>query len=100
LFAGRASPVWSGAPSLIIWSIAAASSSGSTAMSAITHVGSDSCQSRRLTFELLPETYLLAPILNILVLQTGQVPSVAGRPFFIVIGFALVIARVALHFMQ
>jgi len=43
---------------------------------------------------------LLAPILNILVLHTGQVPSVAGRPFFIVIGLALVISRVVLHFMQ
>jgi hypothetical protein len=36
---------------------------------------------------------LLAPILNILVLHTAQVPSVAGRPFFIVIGKAFVISR-------
>jgi hypothetical protein len=43
---------------------------------------------------------LLAPILNILVLHTGQVPSVAGRPFFMVIGFASVISRDVLHFMQ
>jgi hypothetical protein len=43
---------------------------------------------------------VLAPILNILVLHTGQVPSVAGRPFFIVIGFAFVISRDVLHFMQ
>jgi len=43
---------------------------------------------------------LLAPILNILVLQTGQVPSVAGRPFFNVIGLAFVISRVVLHFIQ
>jgi hypothetical protein len=43
---------------------------------------------------------LLAPILNILVLHTGQVPSVAGRPFFMVIDFVLDISRVALHFMQ
>jgi hypothetical protein len=43
---------------------------------------------------------LLAPILNILVPQTGQVPSVAGRPFFIVIGLAFVISREALHFTQ
>jgi len=43
---------------------------------------------------------LLAPILNILVLHTGQLPSVAGRPFFIVTGLAFVISRVALHFMQ
>ena len=50
--------------------------------------------------ELLVETYLLAPILNILVLHTGQVPSVAGRPFFIVTGLAFVISRVVLHFMQ
>jgi hypothetical protein len=46
------------------------------------------------------ETYLLAPILNILVQHTGQVPSVAGRPFFMVIGFASVISREVLHFMQ
>ncbi len=50
--------------------------------------------------ELLAKSHLLAPILNILVLHTGQVPSVAGRPFFIVIGLAFVISRVALHFMQ
>jgi hypothetical protein len=43
---------------------------------------------------------LLAPILNILVLHTAQAPSVAGRPFFIVIGLAFVISRVVLHFMQ
>ena len=46
------------------------------------------------------ETYLLAPILNILVLHTGQIPSVAGRPFFMVIGFGSEISRVVLHFMQ
>jgi len=43
---------------------------------------------------------LLAPILNILVLHTGHVPSVAGRPFFMVICFALLISRWVLHFMQ
>ena len=43
---------------------------------------------------------MLAPILNILVLHTGHVPSVAGRPFFIVTGLAFVISRVVLHFMQ
>jgi len=43
---------------------------------------------------------LPGPILNILVLHTGHVPSVAGRPFFIVIGFAFVISRDVLHFMQ
>jgi hypothetical protein len=30
----------------------------------------------------------------------GQVPSVAGRPFFIVICFEFFISRWALHFMQ
>jgi hypothetical protein len=30
-------------------------------------------------------SYLAAPILNILVPQTGQVPVTAGRPFFIFI---------------
>jgi hypothetical protein len=39
-------------------------------------------------------------IVTILVLQTGQVPSVAGRPFFIVTGLAWVISRVVLHFMH
>jgi hypothetical protein len=43
---------------------------------------------------------LLTPILNILVLHTGQVPSVAGRPFFMVIRSASVISRDVLHFMQ
>ena len=40
--------------------------------------------------------YLLAPISNILVLHSGQVPSVAGRPFFTVIGFRSDIARLQL----
>jgi hypothetical protein len=50
--------------------------------------------------ERLAETYLLAPILNILVPQTGHVPSVAGRPFFMLICFAFLISRLVLHFMQ
>ena len=41
--------------------------------------------------------YLIAPILKIFVLQTGHVPSVAGRPFFIVICLAFLISRWALH---
>jgi hypothetical protein len=48
----------------------------------------------------LLRTYALAPILNILVPHTGHVPSVAGRPFFMVIGFAFLISRCVLHFMQ
>ena len=40
------------------------------------------------------------PILNILVLQTGQVPSVAGLPFFMVMGFGVFISRLTLHFRQ
>ncbi|HET7738379.1 MAG TPA: hypothetical protein VFK32_07385 [Tepidiformaceae bacterium] len=40
------------------------------------------------------------PILNILVEQTGQVPSVAGFPFFIVIGFGFCISRFSRHFRQ
>jgi hypothetical protein len=43
---------------------------------------------------------LLAPILNILVLHSGHSPSVAGRPFFIVICLAFCISRWVLHFMQ
>jgi len=61
---------------------------------------SGSGRSRPVRFDLLAETHLLAPILNILLLHTGHVPSVAGRPFFIVIGLAFVISRVALHFIQ
>ena len=45
-------------------------------------------------------TYLLAPILNILVLHSGHSPSVAGRPFSIVICLAFFISRWVLHFMQ
>src|SRR5207237_7255411 len=41
-----------------------------------------------------------APILKIFVPHTGQVPCVAGRPFFIVICFASLISREALHFTQ
>ena len=41
-----------------------------------------------------------APILKIFVPQTGQSPWVAGRPFFMVIGFASLISREALHFTQ
>jgi hypothetical protein len=44
--------------------------------------------------------YLLAPILNILVPHSGHVPSVAGRPFFMVMGLAPLIWRWVLHFMQ
>jgi len=40
------------------------------------------------------------PILNILVPQTGHVPWVAGRPFFIVTWVGFCIVRVVLHFMQ
>ena len=40
------------------------------------------------------------PILNILVLQTGQAPSVAGLPFFIVMGFGSFISRFTLHLRQ
>jgi hypothetical protein len=40
------------------------------------------------------------PILNILVLQTGQLPSVAGFPFFIVMGFGSFISRFTLHLRQ
>lgn len=44
--------------------------------------------------------YLLAPILNSFVLQTGQVPSVAGRPFFKVTCLGAVISLFALHLTQ
>ena len=40
------------------------------------------------------------PILNIFVPHTGQMPSVAGLPFFMVIRFSLRISRFALHLTQ
>jgi len=40
------------------------------------------------------------PILNIFVLQVGQVPFVAGLPFFMVIDFGFFISLFALHFTQ
>jgi hypothetical protein len=40
------------------------------------------------------------PILNILVLHTGQTPSVAGLPFFIVMGFGFFISRFTRHLRQ
>jgi hypothetical protein len=48
----------------------------------------------------LCRAYLLPPILNILVPHVAQVPSVAGRPFFIVICLGFLMSRCALHFMQ
>jgi hypothetical protein len=41
-----------------------------------------------------------APILNILVPHSGHLPSVAGRPFFIVICVASFISRLVLHLTQ
>ena len=41
-----------------------------------------------------------APILNIFVPQSGQIPSVAGLPFFIVTGLGSFISFLLLHFMQ
>jgi hypothetical protein len=46
------------------------------------------------------QPYLLLPILNILVLQVGHTPWVAGRPFFIVISLGSFISLFALHFTQ
>jgi len=40
------------------------------------------------------------PILNILVPQTGHLPSVAGLPFFMVMGAAFCISRFSRHFRQ
>jgi hypothetical protein len=44
--------------------------------------------------------YLPLPILNILVPHVGQVPWVAGRPFFILIWLGLFISFFVRHFMQ
>lgn len=49
---------------------------------------------------LRPDRYDDAPILKIFVPHTGHTPWVAGRPFFIVIAFASLISREALHFTQ
>jgi len=51
----------------------------------------------RLKQRLLDQAF---PILNILVLQTGHEPSVAGLPFFIVMGFGSFISRFTLHLRQ
>lgn len=40
------------------------------------------------------------PILNIFVPHTGQMPCVAGLPFFIVICFSSFISRFVRHFRQ
>ena len=40
------------------------------------------------------------PILNIFVEQVGQVPFVAGLPFFMVIDFGFFISLLVLHFTQ
>lgn len=40
------------------------------------------------------------PILNIFVPQVGHLPSVAGLPFFIVMGVGLDISRFTRHFRQ
>ncbi|MBI2863650.1 MAG: hypothetical protein HYX94_03710 [Chloroflexi bacterium] len=44
--------------------------------------------------------YLLAPILNSLVPQTGHVPSVAGLLFFKVTALGFLISLLALHLTQ
>ena len=46
------------------------------------------------------ESCYLLPILNILVLQVGHTPWVAGLPFFIVIALGLFISFLALHLTQ
>jgi len=44
--------------------------------------------------------YLAAPILNILVPQTGHAPVTAGLPFFIFISLASFMVFLALHLTQ
>ncbi len=46
------------------------------------------------------EDHFDEPILNIFVPHFGQMPWVAGRPFFILMFFGLDISLLALHFMQ
>ena len=45
-------------------------------------------------------SYLLLPILNILVPQSGQTPWVAGLPFFIVTAFSSFMVFLARHLTQ
>jgi len=40
------------------------------------------------------------PILNIFVLHVGQVPFIAGLPFFMVVDFGFFISLLVLHFTQ
>ena len=44
--------------------------------------------------------YAALPIRNIFVEQTGHTPWVAGRPFFIVMAWALLISLLDRHFIQ
>jgi hypothetical protein len=46
------------------------------------------------------EARYASSILKIVVPQSGQTPSIAGRPFFSVICLMFVISRWALHFRQ
>ena len=45
-------------------------------------------------------TYPAFPIRKTFVEQTGHIPRVAGRPFFIVIAWGLLIVLLDRHFMQ
>ena len=47
-----------------------------------------------------PLDYAVLPIRNIFVEQTGQMPRVAGRPFFIVMASGLLISFLDRHFTQ
>ena len=47
-----------------------------------------------------PLGYVALPIRNIFVEQTGQMPRVAGRPFFIVTASGLLISFLDRHFTQ
>lgn len=51
-------------------------------------------------FDLLPLAPLVLSIRKSLVPQTGQVPSIAGRPFFIVTSFGSLISRFSRHLTQ
>jgi len=51
------------------------------------------------SIELRCEIYPL-PILKMAVLHVGQVPLIAGLPFFMVYGLEPLISRLSLHFTQ
>jgi hypothetical protein len=55
---------------------------------------------RRFPLEEQPIRYLALPILKTFVPQVGQIPEVAGLPFFMVMALAFLISFLARHLTQ